>query len=269
MMLALGLGLSGGRPPGAIAGWLAAQERVADWRPELGLVWQADDQSQPVTAAGQSAGRIHAAPSGPSVMALTQAAALSRPTYQSDGFVFDGGDFWEGAGVVADLSRAAACMSCAMRVWFSSLATQQRIFNISTGAAGQQGRFTCFVDADGNVRVNARRADADGITARFSSGGPITAGAWFSLLWTADFLAGGEGALRCYVNGGSDVINGAMGGSGLTADTSALRVRVGSGLSPTPSDFLTGKLRRLIVAQGAAPPTAAERAAIFAELEAT
>lgn len=266
MMLALGLGVSGGRPPGAIAGWLAGQERVADWRPELGLMWQTIDTAQPVTATGQSVGRIRAAAGGAAEMPLIRGTALSRPTYGGGDFIFDGGDSWDGQDGTLELSRAAGRVTCAARVWFDSLPTDARLFSCAPGGLAAQTRLGFIVGSAGAVGVQARRLDGDGTTTAFSATGQVTAGGWVSLLWTVDFLTGGAGALSCYINGGGDVIGGALAGSGLSSDTQSARVRIGSNQAGTPGDLLTGKLRRLIFAQGAALPSAAERAAIFAEL---
>lgn len=251
----------------AISAYLSRQSRYADWRPALPYLWQTDDTSTPVTAAGQTVGRSAAQVASAADMLWTQSTGAARPAWQTTYLDGDGGDYMDGSGSAPGLLRAAsqACVITRLRV--DAIGAAQRFIAFAAGTTGQP-RLMIGVDTTGRLAVQVRRADADTTTFAASAGAAFTAGADHSLIVTVDYAAGGSGAIKGYVDG-SEVLSASLASTGAAADTDSGRSRRFANLAASAAEFHDGRQHRCIVAAGAsAIPTAAERAAIFAELAA-
>lgn len=268
MRIGIGLGLGMRRGGSAIAGYLSRQSRYADWRPALPYLWQTDDTSTPVTAAGQTVGRSAAQVGSAADMLWTQATGAARPTWQTTYLDGDGGDSLDGAGATLGLLRAASQACVIMRLRVDAIGAVQRFISFSAGSSVASPRLMVGVNAAGTLSVHVRRADADTTTFGTSGAAAFTAGADHSLIVTVDYAAGGTGAIKGFVDG-AEVLSASLSSTGAASATDGLRARLMANLASSAADHLDGRLSRCIVAAGAsAIPSAAERAAIFAELAA-
>lgn len=266
MQIGIGLGLGMRRAGSAIAAYLGRQSRYADWRPVLPYLWQTDDTSSAVTADGQTAGRMSAQQGSAADMLWTQATSDARPTWRTTYMDADGGDTFVAAGQTAGLLNGAAQVCFAGRLRIDAIGAVQQFLGLSSGTAAGASRLMVGADATGKLQVQVRRLDADSATTATSAAAAFTAATNHSLIVTVDIFAGGSGAIKGYVDG-TEVLSASLASTGAASATDSLRGRLLGNLANTAADRLDGRLYRCIVAAGtSAIPTAAERAAIFAEL---
>lgn len=233
--------------------------------------WQTDDTSTPVAAAGQPVGRIeargHVAP-----LSYSNTVAGAYPTSGAAGLGFDGGDYMEGGSNLRDLLRGVGAWGFMVRGTVDGPPSPPRIIcAFSSGVGVTAVRQLLAITSTGAIQLQARRADPDSVTSLSTATGLVTAGAPFSLIATVNLEVGGANAMQVYLDGSADLLAGTLSGSGNSQDSASLRARLGASLAASPGNFFSGQLRRLAIATGPAAlaiPTAAERAAIFAELAA-
>lgn len=268
MRIGIGLGLGMLRGGSAITGYLSRQSRYADWRPALPYLWQTDDTSTPVTAAGQTVGRSAAQVGSAADMLWTQSTEAARPTWQTTYLDGDGGDSLEGASATMGLLRAASQACVIMRLRVDAIGAVQQFIAFSGGTIATQPKLMVGVNATGRLLIQVRRLDADSATIVNSTNATFSAGVTHNVIVTVDYAAGGTGAIKGFVDG-AEVLSASLSSTGAASATDSLRARLMANLAASAADHLDGRQYRCIVAAGAsAIPTAAERAAIFAELAA-
>lgn len=268
MRIGIGLGLGMRRGGSAIAGYLSRQSRYADWRPALPYLWQTDDTSTPVTAAGQTVGRSAAQAASAADMLWTQGTEAARPTWQTTYLDGDGGDSLEGASATLGLLRAASQACVIMRLRVDAIGAEQQFLSFSTGNNAANPRLMIGLNATGNLVVRVRHTDSTVTTTAISGAAAFTGAATHSLIVTVDYAAGGADAIKGYVDG-TEVLSASLASTGASTNTDSLRARRFANLAASAAEIHDGRQYRCIVAAGtSAIPSAAERAAIFAELAA-
>jgi hypothetical protein len=123
--------------------------------------------------------------------------------------------------------------------------------------ASTTNRFGVSITTAGAVSAGVGNTADSGASSIVSGSGLITAGVDYTLIVTVDWGTGGAGAVRGYLNNGSDILNGTLGTGGTMADTAAASSNVGVGQ--------VGRVYRWIMADKI--PTAAERALIHGVLK--
>lgn len=268
MQLKIGLGLASQARAAAITGYLSRQTIYADWKPIAAYLWQTDDTSTPVTAAGQTVGRSAAQAASAADMLWTQATEAARPTWQTTYLDGDGGDSLEGASATLGLLRAASQACVIMRLRVDAIGAVQRFLSFSTGSNAANPRLMIGLNASGNLVVQVRRTDLEVTTTAISGAAAFTGAATHSLIVTVDYAAGGADAIKGYVDG-TEVLSASLASTGASTNTDSLRARRFANLAASAAEIHDGRQHRCIVTAGtSAIPSAAERAAIFAELAA-
>lgn len=266
-MIGLGLGIGNRRRrrgPTALRQFVNTATKGAwFWPAQPGSLWQTEAQTSPVTAVSQSVGRIDGNGASGAV-AFTQSSSGLRPVFAAGGLVqFDGtDDLLEGAGNILTIAQAANAVTFIGRVKFGTLASAQQIFVLSNNAAGN--RFSFRVLSNGGLQFGLRRLDADSPMAYTTAAGVVVANTAYSIIAVVDY-AGNTASI--YLNGGSDILAATLtlaSAAGPTQNTASLRARLGASVAASPTDYLAGSIGMFALAN--AVPTAAQRAAIFAEL---
>lgn len=265
-MIGLGLGLGRRRLMGPVAlrQFVAAAPKGAwFWPGQPGSLWQTETQTTRVTAVSQSVGRLDGNGASGSV-AFSQSSSGLRPVFAAGGLVqFDGtDDILEGAGNILTIAQAANAVTFIGRVKFGALAAAQQIIVLSTAGAGN--RFSFRVLSTGALQFSLRRLDSDSPMAYNTAAGVVVANTAYSIIAVVDYVGN---TASIYLNGGSDILAATLtlaSSPGPTSNTASLRARIGASSAAVPIDFFPGSIGMFALTNSV--PTAAERAAIFADL---
>ena len=266
-MIGLGLGIGNRRRrrgPTALRQFVNSATKGAwFWPGQPGSLWQTETQTTPVTAVSQSVGRIDGNGASGAV-AFSQSSAGRRPVFAAGGLVqFDGtDDILEGAGNILTISRAANAVTFAGRIKFGALAATQQIFVLSSNNSNI--RFSFRVLSTGALQFSLRRLDADTTMSYNTAAGVVAANTAYSIIASVDYVGN---TASIYLNGGPDILAATLtlaSSPGPTSNTTSLRARIGASANPVPDDFFPGSIGMFALTNSI--PTAAQRAAIFAEL---
>ena len=266
-MIGLGLGIGNRRRrrgPTALRQFVNSATKGAwFWPGQPGSLWQTETQTTPVTAVSQSVGRIDGNGASGAV-AFSQSSAGRRPVFAAGGLVqFDGtDDILEGAGNILTIAQAANAVTFIGRIKFGALAATQQIFVLSTTGAGN--RFSFRVLSTGGLRFSLRRLDADSLMSYNTAAGVVAANTAYSIIASVDYVGN---TASIYLNGGPDILAATLtlaSSPGPTSNTTSLRARIGASSDAVPDEFFPGSIGMFALTNSI--PTAAQRAAIFAEL---
>ena len=266
-MIGLGLGIGNRRRrrgPTALRQFVNSATKGAwFWPGQPGSLWQTETQTTPVTAVSQSVGRIDGNGASGAV-AFSQSSAGLRPVFAAGGLVqFDGtDDILEGAGNILNISQAANAVTFAGRVKFGALAASQRIIVLSSVDAGN--RFSFRVLSTGALQCSLRRLDADSYMSYTTAAGVVAANTAYSIIASVDYVGN---TASIYLNGGPDILAATLtlaSPPGPTSNTASVRARLGASVAASPTDYFAGAIGMFGFTNTI--PTAAERAAIFADL---
>ena len=266
-MIGLGLGIGNRRRrrgPTALRQFVNSAAKGAwFWPGQPGSLWQTETQTTPVTAVSQSVGRIDGNGASGAV-AFSQSSAGRRPVFAAGGLVqFDGtDDILEGAGNILTIAQAANAVTFIGRIKFGALAATQQIFVLSTTGAGN--RFSFRVLSTGGLRFSLRRLDADSLMSYNTAAGVVAANTAYSIIASVDYVGN---TASIYLNGGPDILAATLtlaSSPGPTSNTTSLRARIGASSDAVPDEFFPGSIGMFALTNSI--PTAAQRAAIFAEL---
>ena len=266
-MIGLGLGIGNRRRrrgPTALRQFVNSATKGAwFWPGQPGSLWQTEAQTTPVTAVSQSVGRIDGNGASGAV-AFSQSSAGRRPVFAAGGLVqFDGtDDILEGAGNILTIAQAANAVTFIGRIKFGALAATQQIFVLSTTGAGN--RFSFRVLSTGGLRFSLRRLDADSLMSYNTAAGVVAANTAYSIIASVDYVGN---TASIYLNGGPDILAATLtlaSSPGPTSNTTSLRARIGASSDAVPDEFFPGSIGMFALTNSI--PTAAQRAAIFAEL---
>ncbi len=267
-MIGLGLGIGNRRRrrgPTALRQFVNSATKGAwFWPGQPGSLWQTEAQTTPVTAASQSVGRIDGNGASGAV-AFSQSSSGQRPVFAAGGLVqFDGtDDILNGAGAILNISQAANAVTFIGRVKFGALAASQQIFVLSSNV-GASRRFSFRVLSTGALQCSLRRLDADTPMSYSTAAGVVAANTAYSIIAVVDYVGN---TASIYLNGGSDILAATLtlaSSPGPTSNTTSLRARIGASSDTVPDDFFPGSIGMFALTNSI--PTAAQRAAIFAEL---
>ena len=197
-------------------------------------------------------------------MAFSQSSAGLRPVFAAGGLVqFDGADdILEGAGNILNISQAADAVTFAGRVKFGALAASQRIIVLSTVGVGR--RFSFRVLSTGALQFSLSRLDSDTTMSYNTAAGVVAANTAYSIIASVNYVGN---TASIYLNGGPDILAATLtlaSSPGPTSNTTSLRARIGASANTVPDDFFPGSIGMFALTNSV--PTAAQRAAIFAEL---
>lgn len=266
-MIGLGLGIGNRRRrrgPTALRQFVNSATKGAwFWPGQPGSLWQTETQTTPVTAASQSVGRIDGNGASGAV-AFSQSSSGLRPVFAAGGLVqFDGtDDILEGAGNILNIAQAANAITFIGRIKFGSLAAAQRIIVLSSVDAGN--RFSFRVLSTGALQYSLRRLDADTLMSYSTAAGVVAANTAYSIIASVDYVGN---TASIYLNGGPDILAATLtlaSSPGPTSNTTSLRARIGANSDAVPIVFFDGAIGMFALTNSV--PTAAQRAAIFAEL---
>lgn len=207
-------------------------------------IFQDTAGATPVTADGQSIGRINSLTGYGTTVFDWQDAAL-RPLWRTRSNEFDGVDdvISKATGTYA---QAMPAMSFTVRAIIDSLAASRAIFAFGTDATPNT-RYNLRVNSDGSVTVQGRRANADGLVPVTSATGLVTTATPFTLQTVFDYA--GTGNMEIFLNG-SSIATGSLGGvAGNSENTDTARVRWGLNPSNTLTDYMDGKIGRAVFAR--------------------
>ena len=265
-MIGMGLGIGNRRRrrgPTALRQFVNAATKGAwFWPGQPGSLWQTEAQASPVTAVSQSVGRIDGNGASGAV-AFSQSSSGLRPVFASGGLVqFDGtDDLLEGAGNILTIAQAANAVTFVGRVKFAAMLTSQ-LAVLSHNGAGN--RFSLRVLANGALQYSLRRLDSDSPMSYTTAAGVVAANTAYSIIASVDY-AGNTASI--YLNGGSDILAATLtlaSSPGPTSNTASLRARIGASVADSPANYFPGSIGMFALTNSV--PTAAQRAAIFAEL---
>ena len=265
-MIGLGLGIGNRRRrrgPTALRQFVnSATNGAWFWPGQPGSLWQTETQTTPVTAVSQSVGRIDGNGASGAV-AFSQSSAGLRPVFAAGGLVqFDGtDDILEGAGNILNIAQAANAITFIGRIKFGSLAAAQRIIVLSHNDFGN--RFSFRVLSTGALQFSLRRLDSDSPMTYNTAAGVVVENTAYSIIASVDYVGN---TASIYINGGSDILAATLtlaSSPGPTSNTTSSRARIGA-TAASPTDYFAGAIGMFALAN--AVPTAAQRAAIFAEL---
>lgn len=266
-MIGVGLGIGNRRRrrgPTALRQFVNTATKGAwFWPGHPGSLWQTEAQTSPVTAVSQSVGRIDGNGASKAV-AFSQLSSGLRPVFAAGGLVqFDGtDDILEGDGNILTIAQAANAVTFIGRVEFGSLAASQQIFVLSS--TGAVNRVSFRVRSTGALQYSLRRLDADTLMSYSTATGVVVANTAYSIIASVDYVGN---TASIYLNGGSDILAATLtlgSPAGPTSNTASFRARIGASTATIPIDFFSGSIGMFALAD--AVPTAAQRAAIFAEL---
>lgn len=266
-MIGLGLGIGNRRRrrgPTALRQFVNSASKGAwFWPGQPGSLWQTEAQTTPVTAVSQSVGRIDGNGASGAV-AFSQSSSGLRPVFAAGGLVqFDGtDDILEGGGNILTIAQAANAVTFIGRVKFGSLAAAQQIFVLSSNGSGN--RFSFRVLSTGALQFSLRRLDSDSPMAYNTAAGVVVANTAYSIIASVDYVGN---TASIYLNGGPDILAATLtlaSSPGPTSNTTSLRARIGASSAAVPIDFFPGSIGMFALTNSV--PTAAQRAAIFAEL---
>ena len=267
-MIGLGLGIGNRRRrrgPTALRQFVNSASKGAwFWPGQPGSLWQTETQTTPVTAVSQSVGRIDGNGASGAV-AFSQSSSGLRPVFAAGGLVqFDGtDDILEGAGNILTISRAANAVTFIGRVKFGSLAAAQQIIALSSNV-GASRRFSFRVLSTGALQCSLRRLDADSYMSYTTAAGVVAANTAYSIIASVDYVGN---TASIYLNGGPDILAATLtlaSPPGPTSNTASVRARLGASVAASPTDYFAGAIGMFGFTNTI--PTAAERAAIFADL---
>lgn len=261
----IGLGITGGRSTSPI------QRTRAAIAATKGGVWRFGDSS----AVFESADATDPAESGDGIqymlatitgtvatLPVVQSSVGLRPVWQGSYADFASGARLEGSGSTLGIFQNVGAATVGWRGRITSLSASQTLLAWSQGAVSTNPRIDLLVSNAGEVRVRVARIDGDALTTILSAGSLITAGTDVSIIATVDFATGGAGAIRGYINNGSDVLNGTLAATGSTSNTASLASRIGTlvnDLNP-----LTGRTQNVLAANFI--PTTEQRTDLFSVL---
>lgn len=254
----IGIGLRiGARSGGALAQVAAmlAGKKGAYWD-FAGNVFEDDAGTDPAEA-NDGVAVLSSSTYGTALPTWLQTSASARPTYQTSYATFDGDDRLIGGANNRAIFQQASQGVFGIKFQLSSLAAAAALCGWSLSASNSQ-RLVINITTTGAVQVLVRRADADGLTTVASTTGLITTGTDYVLIVTVDWATGGSGAVRAYINGGSDVVNGTLTGTGATDNTASQTSSLGANLGFTASTI--GRIYKTFASNFL--PTTAERATI-------
>ena len=267
-MIGLGLGIGNRRRrrgPTALRQFVNSASKGAwFWPGQPGSLWQTEAQTTPVTAVSQSVGRIDGNGASGAV-AFSQSSAGLRPVFAAGGLVqFDGtDDILNGAGAILNIAQAANAITFIGRIKFGSLAAAQQIFVLSSNV-GAARRFLFRVLSTGALQCSLRRLDSDTPLAYTTASGVVAANTTYSIIAVVDYVGN---TASIYLNGGPDILAATLtlaSSPGPTSNTTSLRARIGASSDAVPDEFFPGSIGMFALTNSI--PTAAQRAAIFAEL---
>lgn len=226
MRLSFGMTRRRGRIPFP-ATVLSAAGMWIDYR-DVNRLFQDDAGATPVTAVGQTVGRV--AWQGAAGLDV-QATALSRPVWNGDRLTFDGtDDQMDGSGTpILGLFQNVSALFAAVSFQFSVL-SPAAIFSWGEGVTAAQPRFQGGITgAGGIVSISSRRSDGD-TTVVGNTGIAVSAGVRYVLMTQLDWTAQ---TLNVYLSTGpgSETQIGAftgIGTAGVTSNTASLRQRLGA-----------------------------------------
>ncbi len=188
----------------------------------------------------------------------SQATLASRPVWQTTYAAFDGSnDEMNGeSGGAASLFQnvGAGFLACSFRL--DTLSADRVLLAFGQGVTATSDRFQLSITSTGALRALAYRADGGSLGFKDSTAGLITTGVDYTVLVSVDWATGGAGAFKGYINGGADVLNGTLAGSGNTSNTASLRTRLGVGLGG--SARMDGRIYK--AAAGSFIPSTVQRA---------
>ena len=199
--------------------------------------------------------------------AWSQSTAATRPTLQAAYASYDGGD-----ALLGDTNNRDIFRNAAVGVFGASIliptdpVAEQIVGQWSLPASATGARFVVSVRPTGVVRLAVRRLAADGATVCDSAASGYTVNTRASLIGVCNFLAGGAGALRLYVNG-VEIASQTLAGTGNSEDTASQASGLGAN-SGGASAFMTGRIYRACAYKGSAVPDAAQLASIHRGLSA-
>ena len=266
-MIGLGLGIGNRRRrrgPTALRQFVNSATKGAwFWPRQPGSLWQTEAQTTPVTAVSQSVGRIDGNGASGAV-AFSQSSSGLRPVFAAGGLVqFDGtDDILEGAGAILNIAQAANAVTFIGRVKSGALAATQQIIVLSTTGVGN--RFSFRVLSTGGLRFSLRRLDADSLMSYNTAAGVVAANTAYSIIASVDYVGN---TASIYLNGGPDILAATLtlaSPPGPTSNTASVRARIGASVAAVPDEFFPGSIGMFALTNSI--PTAAQRAAIFAEL---
>lgn len=266
-MIGLGLGIGNRRRrrgPTALRQFVTSATKGAwFWPAQAGSLWQTETQTTPVTAVSQSVGRIDGNGASGAV-AFSQSSSGLRPVFASGGLVqFDGtDDLLEGAGNILTIAQAANAVTFIGRVEFGALAAAQQIIVLSKNSPGN--RFSFRVLSTGALQYALRRLDSDTAMSYTTAAGVVAANTAYSIIASVDYVGN---TASIYINGGADILAATLNLAsppGPTSNTASVRARLGASVAAVSIDYFPGSIGMFAITNTI--PTAAQRAAIFAEL---
>lgn len=266
-MIGLGLGIGNRRRrrgPTALRQFVNSATKGAwFWPGQPGSLWQTETQTTPVTAVSQSVGRIDGNGASGAV-AFSQSSSGLRPVFAAGGLVqFDGtDDILTGAGNILTISQAANAVTFIGRIKFGALAATQQIFVLSSNNSNI--RTSLRARALGSLQFSLRRLDADSLMSYTTAAGVVAANTAYSIIASVDYVGN---TASIYLNGGPDILAATLtlaSSPGPTSNKTSLRARLGASPDAVPDDFFPGSIGMFALTNSI--PTAAQRAAIFAEL---
>lgn len=251
--------------PSGISGFLAGASKGAAASPAiLANLWQTNDTSTPVVAAGQTVGRLAATGPSGSIVFVQSTSGLC-PVLAAGGMIrFDGvDDYLEASTALRSLSQNTGAIVAFGKFKTPAAwppATQQILWGFSTASSKIRALFG--ININGSLFLQSRRLDADAITSNSTATNTLVANTEYAFVAVIDYA---NGTTAIYLNGGGNLISiPALSSSGLTENTASLRMRLGAGVGSSPNLFFAGSLGRIGFANTV--PTTEQRAAIFAEL---
>lgn len=205
---------------------------------DLSVMWQDSLKTTPVSASSQPC-YVLASKYGATAYEAAAVNDAGRPVFATSGLTYDGADdrLLVQATNFGRNAPASAVVSYVKPATSKTESTVQISTNIATISRHYQG-----INADGSVRLVARRLDADADTTITSATGLIVPGNAYVITSTLDYA--GTGAMSIRING-VEVASGTLGGSpGNTSDTQASRVTLGAVGS---ANYLNGKFGRAVL----------------------
>ena len=247
--------LGAGRASGAaIASFLAGTTNILFDFAAPATLWQTDDTSAPVTAAGQSIGRAAGG-------VFTQASAAARPTWQTTFLAAAVDDHLTGSGTALSLTNGASAVTFGCSFMVNSLVTQSSLIAFSTTSSAV--RFLAYVITAGEIGMELRRLAADSLPTRITTGAGITTGVRYTLIVTADYA---NNATYFWVNGVLITTLTATGVAGTVEAYDSLRARFCANVQITAGEFMNGNMYRQAFVVRNKVPTIAEVAAMHMDL---
>jgi hypothetical protein len=250
-----------GRSGGSIASFLGATKGAYWDFSDSGKVWDDTGGTVPISI-GNTVGLLQASAIG-TVGTLNWSHATIGPVWQTTYGDHTGTAGLSASANILSIIRNTTVAVASISFRCDDLVAARGLFSLVNAGVTNQ-RLGAWIGTDGSVNL-AVGAAADNATSFYASAAlAVTAGTNYTLIMTADWGTGGVGAVRGYLNNGSDIINGTIATPGTMADTAASSGLLGIGPSSTQLD---GRIYRAMIANKL--PTAAERGMIHRTLAAS